>query len=188
MKQAILMPILLVSLVGWASSASAEMYKWTDSNGKTHYSATPPADVNAKNIEAEIKLSTGKPKAAEAPSVAATTEQTQPEAAPEKALKPEDAAAASEKQHRSYCDQQKESFQKLTTNSLVKFSDDKGERFLTATEKQEKMALISKNIDTMCRPEMFGSASGKASAPASSPAKPEVPAVDAAKTDQTVKK
>ncbi|QTR49627.1 DUF4124 domain-containing protein [Candidatus Thiothrix anitrata] len=184
-KQAILMPILVAGVVGWASSASAEMYKWTDSNGKTHYSATPPpADVNAKNIEAEIKLSTGKPKAVEVPDVSATTEQAPPETTPDKPLKSEDTAAASEKQHRSYCDQQKEAFQKLTINSLVKFSDDKGERFLTAAEKQEKMALISKNLDTMCRPEMFGSASGKVPTSASSSAKPLVSTVDTAKTEK----
>lgn len=55
MKQAIFMPILLASLVGWASSASAEMYKWTDSSGKTHYSATPPpADVKAKILKLRL--------------------------------------------------------------------------------------------------------------------------------------
>ena len=186
MKQAIFMPILLASLVGWASSASAEMYKWTDSSGKTHYSATPPpADVKAKNIEAEINLSSGKSKVSDAPKTDAAAPETKTETPTDKAVKPEEAAQASEKQHRSYCDQQKQALQQISTNSLVKYTDEKGERFLNAAEKQEKIASISKNIETMCGPEMFSSATGVAAAPANAAAKPAAPATDTTTTGQT---
>lgn len=185
MKQAIFMPILLASLVGWASSASAEMYKWTDSNGKTHYSATPPpADVKAKNIEAEINLSSGKSKVSDSPKTD-TTPDTKTETPTNKTVKPEEAAQASEKQHRSYCDQQKQALQQISTNSLVKYIDEKGERFLNAAEKQEKIASISKNIETMCGSEMFSSATGVAAAPANAAAKPASPAIDTATNGQT---
>ena len=32
-------------------SVSAEIYKWTDDNGQTHYSQTPPADGQAQKVD-----------------------------------------------------------------------------------------------------------------------------------------
>jgi hypothetical protein len=141
--------------------------------------------VKAKNIEAEINLSSGKSKVSDAPKTDAAAPDTKTETPTDKAVKPEDAAQASEKQHRSYCDQQKQALQQISTNSLVKYTDEKGERFLNAAEKQEKIASISKNIETMCGPEMFSSATGVAAAPANAAAKPASPATDTATTGQT---
>jgi len=57
--------ILLISLVAnlcMLGSASAEIYKWTDKNGKVHFSATPPKDTSTKavDIEKDIKFKIGK--------------------------------------------------------------------------------------------------------------------------------
>lgn len=167
MKQAIIIPVLLASLVGWVSSASAEMYKWIDSQGKTHYSATPPAaNIKAENIEAEINLFSAKPKNANTPDTNTTASKITTKTPINSTVKPEEAAKASEQQHRDYCDQQQQALEKLSTNSLVKYSDEDGERFLTAAEKQQKIATISKNIEMMCRPEMFSSPNGLAIMPA----------------------
>lgn len=145
-------------------NASAEMYKWTDKNGETHYTQTPPPpEAEGKDIEADISLSAGKT------SINPTKpdEVTKPEekATPDKAEdKKTDAekAKASEQEHRDFCNSQKDALSQLKTNSLVKWRDEKGEHFLTADEKTEKMNLLNKNIETMCGAAMFSSQSGPA--------------------------
>jgi uncharacterized protein YcfL len=43
---------VLVSLAGFflAASAAAEVYRWTDENGRVHFSDKPPRDRQAENI------------------------------------------------------------------------------------------------------------------------------------------
>jgi hypothetical protein len=163
MKKALYMPVLLMGALLF-HNASAEMYKWTDKTGETHYTETPPPpDVTGKDIEADIKLSAGK-----------ASDKTTP---PDAALKPEEKAApdkpedkrtdeekakASEKEHHDYCNSQKTALIQLKTNSLVKWRDENGEHFLTADEKSKKIEELNKNIDSMCGSQMFSSQSGPA--------------------------
>jgi len=42
---------LLFILVLISGTAQAKIYKWTDENGQTHYTATPPPKKKAENIE-----------------------------------------------------------------------------------------------------------------------------------------
>ena len=146
MKAVVYTPVLLMGMLFASGIAQAEMYKWTDKNGKTHYTATPPpADAEGKNISDEIRLSTGKlgniPAQADKP--AAKTGKTQ------------SAAEKSEKKHRDFCQQQDTALNQMKENSLIKWKDAQGERFLTADEKIKKMKEIEQNIEGMCRPEMF---------------------------------
>lgn len=149
MKGQFLSIIGAITLVFLAQPATAEMYKWTDKNGKVHYTQTPPpADAKSENIEAEIRLSTGK--LGNTPP-APTSSQTQD---PLEQAKQE--GKTSEQQHREFCEQQADLLKKLAANSLVRWQDKEGEpRYLTAEEKQGKMDEIQKNLDTMCKPEMF---------------------------------
>jgi len=48
--------ILLVSLLIFAESSSAEIYKWTDEKGHIHYSNIKPENQDV--IEIEVKIST----------------------------------------------------------------------------------------------------------------------------------
>ena len=52
-----LLQIALVALtLCFSSSAMAKIYKWTDANGKTHYTATPPpAKADAKTEEFKVQ-------------------------------------------------------------------------------------------------------------------------------------
>jgi hypothetical protein len=141
-------PAFLISVVLIAPNAAAEMYKWTDKSGEIHYTQTPPpADSKGKDIEADIKLSTGK------------LGNTIPQAPV--AEKKDDMAQAredgkkSEEKHRDFCNQQGDALKQMTANALVKWKDDQGEHLLTAEEKASKMKDIEKNIASMCGPEMF---------------------------------
>ena len=56
--------IVLLSLVFAAFPAAAQMYKWVDEKGVTHYSETPPPDGKGKQVD--VKPS-GPPASREAP-------------------------------------------------------------------------------------------------------------------------
>jgi hypothetical protein len=51
--------IVLLSLVLLSLPAAAQMYKWVDEKGVSHYSETPPPDGKATKIE--LKPATGSP-------------------------------------------------------------------------------------------------------------------------------
>lgn len=68
-----------------------------------------------------------------------------------------EAGAKSEQKHRDFCAQQAKVLKQMTANSLVKWKDAKGERILTADEKDAKIKELQNDLDTMCQPKMFSS-------------------------------
>jgi hypothetical protein len=174
MKKAIFMPVVLLTAIFMTTHAVADMYKWTDKNGEVHYTQTPPPpDANGKNIEDDIRLSTGKlgnviPKENSTSEPKDTLEQARQD------------GEKSDQKHREFCAQQAEALKKMTANALIKWKDAQGERFLTAEEKTTKMKEIQENIDSMCKPEMFSKSSNKSTSQTEK-------AVDARLTDDTDK-
>lgn len=47
--------IFLVFLLTLSGTALAEVYRWTDSNGKVHFSDKKPAEVKAEDISEKVK-------------------------------------------------------------------------------------------------------------------------------------
>jgi hypothetical protein len=163
MKKATYMPILLVGALSLINFAHAEMYKWTDKSGETHYTETPPpADTKGKDIEADIKLSSG------TPSSAGSTAKTEEKESDKKAepAEPSEAAKKSEEEHRQFCTHQQDALKLLSENSLVNWKDEKGTHVLTAAEKAIKTQEINKNLATLCTPEMFSSKNAATQPPA----------------------
>lgn len=156
MKKAIFMPVVLLSATFIAHTASAEMYKWTDKSGETHYTQTPPpADAQGKDIEDEIRLSTGK--------LGNTIPEQANKGKPEDEMdKAREEGEKSDQKHRDFCAQQADALKQMTANALIKWKDAEGERFLTAEEKASKMQEMEKNINSMCKPEMFSKKDGAA--------------------------
>jgi hypothetical protein len=149
MKKAIFMPVAVLISVFFTLNASAEMYKWTDKRGETHYTQTPPPpDAKGKDIEDDIRLSTGK-LGNDLP------EQTSQPAAKDGLDKERKAGEKSDEKHREFCAQQETALKQMTANALIRWKDEQGERFLTAEEKTGKMKEMQSNIDSMCKPEMF---------------------------------
>ncbi|OQX03932.1 MAG: hypothetical protein BWK73_37880 [Thiothrix lacustris] len=155
MKKAIFMPVVLLVSVFFTLNASAEMYKWTDKRGEVHYTQTPPPpDAKGKDIEDDIRLSTGKL----GNNIPAQADKSAPKDDMDKA---HEAGEKSDKKHRDFCAQQEAALKQMTANALIKWKDEKGERFLTADEKTGKMKEMQGNIDTMCKPEMFSKTTDK---------------------------
>lgn len=59
--KSLIIPFLLIA-IGFIPTTQADIYKWTDKDGKVHYSATPPKDPqqDVEDIEDEIKANIGK--------------------------------------------------------------------------------------------------------------------------------
>lgn len=155
MKKAIFMPVAVLVSVFFTLNASAEMYKWTDKRGEVHYTQTPPPpDAKGKDIEEDIRLSTGKL----GNNIPTQADKSAPKDDMDKAR---EAGEKSDKKHRDFCAQQEAALKQMTENALIKWKDEKGERFLTAEEKTGKMKDMQNNIDSMCKPEMFNKTADK---------------------------
>ncbi|WP_394147039.1 DUF4124 domain-containing protein [Shewanella atlantica] len=50
--------ILLPLLIGLSVGAGADVYRWTDSNGNTHFGDRPPAKDDIKALEVELSPTT----------------------------------------------------------------------------------------------------------------------------------
>lgn len=156
MKKTMIIPSIVIIGAFIALPVAAEMYKWKDKNGEIHYTQTPPpAGLNGKDIEADIKLSTGKLGNSGAKPSNKTDGKNDLATAEEEGKK-------SEEKHQDFCTQQENTLKQMTASSLIKWKDEKGERYLTAAEKTAKMNELKQNIDTMCRPEMFSNTKNRA--------------------------
>lgn len=148
MKNANVIPLILLISTFTALPANAEMYKWKDKSGEVHYTQTPPpAGVEGKDIEDDIKLSTGK--------LGNGNKKPPPSKSQDGLADAENAGKKSEDKHRDFCTQQENTLKQMTASSLIKWKDDKGERYLTAEEKATKIKELKQNLESMCRPEMF---------------------------------
>ncbi|MBK8453942.1 MAG: DUF4124 domain-containing protein [Thiofilum sp.] len=143
-----------------ALNAQAEVYKWTDAQGKTHYSQTPPPNVKAKNMDAELYLHSSKASGKTPPT-------TKEPVVPEKDLPeiPKDLAEAKakgeqdKKKVETFCTEQELSLKQMLANTLIRWKDEQGERLLTAEERDAKIKEAEKNLSTICTPEVLGKAS-----------------------------
>lgn len=50
--------LLVVTIAGFAASATAAMYKWTDKQGNVQYTETPPTEGDAKEIAPPPRIAT----------------------------------------------------------------------------------------------------------------------------------
>lgn len=143
---------LLIALT--ASAAVAEsVYKWTDAQGVTHFSAQPPANQQAEQLKVAAPPPTAPP-AAKSP-----TDPAQAKDAAEKAAAPTpDEIAEIERKRAADCETAKRNLDTLKTRVHVRIRDDKtGEdRYLSAEEHAQRQKDASSHIDKYCAPANGG--------------------------------
>lgn len=133
---------------------AAQYHKWTDENGLTHYSDTPPP-VTAKNT-AEVKVQTKLPSGS-----ATATEQLQKqrEAASKNlsdqnkttAQEASTAAKVDKSEYAERCQQYKSNLEAMESHGRVTETDSKGEkRVLTDDEKNKRMDETRRQIKAFC--------------------------------------
>ena len=128
--------------------ASAELYKYVDKNGKTVYSDTPPADVDAK------RLSAPPPPAASGNGKTYVEREKEAQKAHDKSG--EDAKKTAEKekaeqQKKLRCEQAKSNLQIYTDGGRILKNNDKGERdYMSDEEIEAERAKTQKIVDEAC--------------------------------------
>lgn len=133
-------------------TATAEIYKWTDAQGNTHYTQTPPPAKevkaeNVQNIEKDIEMATGKLGNVNAKD---TDDTEQDEMAQARADGKKNTI-----KHKTFCDQQKSALKQLLANPVIRWKSSEGERVLTATERQSKIDEFDKNVKEMCNDDVL---------------------------------
>lgn len=58
--------LMMTAVMGLASTVHAEVYQWTDENGKVHFGDRPPANVNAETLDLPEANSSDKPQVSDA--------------------------------------------------------------------------------------------------------------------------
>ena len=145
--------VLTFTLLFLTFAAHADIYKWTDADGNTHYSQTPPEDKKTKveDIGDEIGMAAG-------------TAGTETTAAETEAQPAEDEMAEAKKQgeenaikHSDFCMQQKAALKQLLSNPVIRWKskDEKEERILTAKERSVKIAEFEQNIKKLCNADVL---------------------------------
>ncbi|HPE59174.1 MAG TPA: DUF4124 domain-containing protein [Thiolinea sp.] len=147
----LILPVVLGLL---SVSAQAEIYKWIDAEGKTHYSQTPPPpEVQSRDIGEEIGLAAGKPSGGHAGSTAT--------ARPEKAEQENELDQARKEgeekrvKHQVFCDQQNAALKQLLANPVIRWKAGDEDKILSAKEREEKITAFQDSINKYCSPEVL---------------------------------
>ena len=146
MRRMIITGSLLLAL---SATASAQVYKWVDAQGNTHFGAQPPEGQDAT----KINTSAAQPKAAApAPATAAPlpspTEDPAQKAIDEKVKKE---VAESEAQRVKYCEAVRTHLAQLQNNPRLMVEVNGEKRRFTEEERQSKIAEDQKAIADTCR-------------------------------------
>lgn len=146
MRRMIITGSLLLAL---SATASAQVYKWVDAQGNTHFGAQPPEGQDATQINPNIS----QPKPAASPTPAAVKPQAGSAEDPaQKAIddKVKKEVAENEAQRVKYCEITRTNLAQLQNNPRIK-SEVNGEmRRLTEEERQSKIAENQKGIAENC--------------------------------------
>lgn len=138
------------------TTTQAEIYKWVDAKGVTHYSAQPPVKkkirAKAKNIEDQIRSAAGKyrpPKASQKTSNQENSSSGHSDK--NKNIDAENSLSPPDKKLVEYCNNQRKNLESLRKNFRTVWVGTDGKKTpLTQKQRQQKVELISKNLKETC--------------------------------------
>jgi len=153
--------LLILSML-IAANAFADLKKWTDADGKVHYSdQPPPANVKAKTLRttpvAAGPLSASGVAAASAPAAPKTIAEAEAEYKKAKQAKKEaDEKAAQEKaradEMKAQCAAAQQNLQTLESGMRIQVLNAKGERgYMDDNQRQQDIAKARQNVSTYCK-------------------------------------
>jgi hypothetical protein len=134
-------------LVFAAAGASAEVYKWVDAKGQTHYSDMPP-EGNVKVVPLQLSTLPPSAKAGDAPAVNPKTEALKGKTIG--VVKPDDSPEA-QAQRAANCDHMRNEQTLLNQGTRVFTLDAKGERsYLDDDTRSARLAELQDQIKSGC--------------------------------------
>jgi len=145
-----LMLSLLMATISFSHTLNAEIYKWTDKEGKIHYSSTPPKEdpKQAQEIGDKIKANIGK--------VQPTTTYKKTSTTDEKKENTKKAAADPYKNDRSaarisYCTNLRKNITKLQNKKNVNLVIEGKPSALSDEQKSTHLKKYQSNLEKNCK-------------------------------------
>jgi molecular chaperone DnaK (HSP70) len=132
----------LTLTVGSATGQAAQIYKWVDAQGITHFDAQPPAGQSAQEIDVQKPVTP--PPAAPATRAGPDQEQQAADAKVKRQV------AAQEAKRKEYCETQRTNLAQLQNNPRVREEVNGEFRRFTEEERQARIAEVRKSIDDTC--------------------------------------
>lgn len=140
MRRMILAATLTLA-VGATATQAAQIFKWVDAQGVTHFDAQPPAGQTSQEIDVQ------KPVQPPAPAPARASDDLEQQAVDAKVKKK---VAAQEAKRKEYCEQQRTNLAQLQNNPRVREEVNGEFRRFTEEERQARIAEVKKSIDDTC--------------------------------------
>jgi hypothetical protein len=136
--------ILAAALTGAISTASqaAQIYKWVDAQGVTHFDAQPPAGQQVQQIDVQ------KPVAPPPPAAPGKTNAEAEQRAADAKVKKQVAAESSRRAE--FCSTQRTNLAELQNNPRVREEVNGEFRRFTEEERQARIVEVKKSIDDTC--------------------------------------
>jgi hypothetical protein len=152
--------LLAMGLLLCAAPSSAQMYKWVDDKGVTHYSESPPPGRKAQQIQATPSPSPS-PSATPKPAEPASTWGDKERAFRQRTIEREYAEETKRKKdaervamRREACLEARYVIDTLSSGVPVYRINEKGEREYFADEvRADKLRRAKENAETYCKPE-----------------------------------
>lgn len=136
MRLAVLAALLLLCAAG----AQAKVYKWTDAQGRVHYSANPPPGAEAR----EVRIAPPPPSAAQPAQAEPVSGSTSDEPAV-KTTKRNDAS-------RKNCETARQNLAILENPAIRRFREDGKEPvYYTDEQRQARIEQARQMVDTFCK-------------------------------------
>jgi phosphoserine aminotransferase len=132
----------LTLAVGTATGQAAQIYKWVDAQGVTHFDAQPPAGRSVQEIDIQ------KPVTPPSTAPAARPDADQEQQAIDTKVKKQVAADAAKR--KAYCDRQRTNLAQLQNNPRVREEVNGEYRRFTEEERQARIADVKRSIDDTC--------------------------------------
>jgi opacity protein-like surface antigen len=149
MRRMIVVSSLLLSLS--TSVMAAQVYKWVDAQGVTHFGAQPPQGQQATSINVSVP----QPKQAQAtpqttPAAAATESNVDADQATiDKKVKAE--VAANEAERKQYCQDARVNLSQLENNPRLRIEVDGVVTRIDEDERQKRISDLRKSISENCK-------------------------------------
>ena len=135
-----------------AMTAGAQIYKWVDAKGVTHYSEKPPADGKSKSVELREATPRSTGPGAPAPASASLKDQEIEFRKRQLVRDQAEANAAQEKAGRdAACKKSRAQLINLQNTSLMYNLNERGERvFMSAAERDASVARYEAEVNRNC--------------------------------------
>lgn len=142
------------------------IYKWTDENGKVHYTQRPAPDgKNAKDIEKEIRFAADLPTSGTTykPDKPKKSKYKNPEAKESKPSPKDDNTPAKQENDKAYeeyqkkladyCKKQNDNLTALKSDSPIAWEDNGQTKLLSDEDRSQKVSDIQTSLKENCTPE-----------------------------------